>query len=120
FGRSEEQLAQAGALLITERELVVISEEQEFAAESRPEAHSADESKQIFGGIITFVPRVRLKDYHVSHLENVGVLTLQVHAEHWGDNLEVIVPSDDEKAVSNAMEQMLLSRAPQTGIQTKN
>jgi len=119
-GRSQEQLAQAGALLITERELVVISEEQEFAAESRPEDHSADESKQIFGGIITFVPRVRLKDFHVSHRENVAVLTLEARAAHGGEKLEIIFPSDVEKAIANAMEQMLVSRPPQTGIQTKN
>jgi hypothetical protein len=97
----------------------VISEEQEFAAESRPVDHSADESKQIFGGIITFVPRVRLKDFHVSHRESVGVLTLEVRAAHGGEKLEIIFPSDDEKAIANAMEQMLLSRIPPTGIETK-
>ena len=107
FGGSQQQLAPAGALLITERELVVIAEEKAFAAESPTEAPSAEEPKEIFGGIITFVPRVRLKDFHVSLL---GVLALRVHAAHGGEKLEVIFPSDDEKAVSKAMEQMLLSR----------
>jgi hypothetical protein len=109
LGGSKQQLAPAGALLITERELVVIAEEKAFAAES-PEAPSAVEPKQISGGIITFVPRVRLKGFHVSHQEGFGVLTLQVRAEHVGQNLEINFPSDDEKAVSKAMEQMLLSR----------
>ena len=110
FGGPQGELAPAGALLITERELVVISEEKEFAAESRAEAPSALEPKEIFGGIVTFVPRVRLRDFHVSHQENFGVLALQVHATHGGEKLEVSFPPDNEKAVSKAMEQMLLSK----------
>ncbi|MGA8658777.1 MAG: hypothetical protein WB586_21790 [Chthoniobacterales bacterium] len=110
FGSSQEQLAPAGALLITERELVVISDEQNFAAESPPEAPSAEEPKETIGGIITFVPRVRLADFHVSHRESFDVLALQVHGAHGGEKLEIIFPSDEEKAVSKAMEQMLLSR----------
>jgi hypothetical protein len=112
FGGPQEELAPAGALLITERELVVITEEKEFAAESRAEAPSALEPKEIFGGIVTFVPRVRLRDFHVSHQENFGVLALQVHATHGGEKLEVNFPPDKEKAVSKAMEQMLLPRGP--------
>ncbi len=110
FGGPQGELAPAGALLITERELVVISEEKEFAAESRAEAPSALEPKEIFGGIVTFVPRVRLRDFHVSHQENFGVLALQVYATHGGEKLEVSFPPDNEKAVSKAMEQMLLSK----------
>jgi hypothetical protein len=110
FGGPQGELAPAGALLITERELVVITEEKEFAAESRAEAPSALEPKEIFGGIVTFVPRVRLRDFHVSHQENFGVLALQVHATHGGEKLEVNFPPDKEKAVSKAMEQMLLSK----------
>ena len=107
YGRSQEELAPAGALLFTERELVMISEEKEFLAERSPETPSAEETKAIFGGIITFVPRVRLKDFHVSHRESLGVLALQVHAAHGGEKLEVTFPSDHEIAVTKAMEQML-------------
>jgi hypothetical protein len=110
FGESQGEVAPAGALLVTERELVVISEEKEFLAERPPEAPSAEESKAIFGGIITFVPRVRLKDFHVSHQEGFGVLALQVHAAHGGEELKVSFPSDDEMTVSKAMEHMLLRR----------
>lgn len=110
FGGSQGELAPAGALLVTERELVVISEEKEFLAEGAPETASAEESRAIFGGIITFVPRLRLKDFHVSHEEGLGVLALQVHAAHGGEELKVLFPSDDEIAVSKAMEHMLLRR----------
>jgi hypothetical protein len=120
FGEPEEQLAPAGALLVTERELVVIAEEKEFSVGTPPEAPSAEESKVVFGGIITFVPRVRLKDFHVSHQENFGVLALQVQAAHGGDKLEFIFPSDNEKAVSQAMDQMLLSRASANKISSSS
>jgi hypothetical protein len=107
FGGPQGELAPAGALLVTERELVVISEEKEFLTERPPETPPAEESKAIFGGIITFVPRVRLRDFHVSHRESFGVLALQVHAAHGGEKLEVSFPSDDEMPVTKAMEQML-------------
>ena len=110
FSGSQEELAPAGALLVTERELVVISEEKEFSTERPADARPVEESKAIFGGIITFVPRVRLKDFHVSHQESFGVLALQVHATHGGEELRVLFPPDEEKAVSKAMEQMLVSR----------
>ena len=112
FGSSQEQLAPAGALLITERELVVISDEQSSAAERPPEPPSTEEPKETIGGIITFVPRVRLAEFHVSHQESFDVLALQLQAAHGGEKLEIILPSDDEKAVSRAMEQMLLLRGP--------
>ncbi len=110
FGGTQQQLAPSGALLVTKRELVLIAEEKEFLAERPPESPSAEQSKPIFGGIITFVPCVRLKDFHVSHQEGSGVLALQVHAADGGEKLEVKFPSDNETAVSKAMEQMLLSR----------
>jgi hypothetical protein len=109
-GGPQGQLAPAAALLATERELVVILEEREFLTERPPETPSADESKAIFGGIITFIPRVRLKDFHVSHQEGLGVLALQVQVAHGGEELNVMFPNDDEVAISKAMERMLVSR----------
>jgi hypothetical protein len=112
FGNSPQQLAPAGALLITERALVVISDEQNAAAERPPETSSADEPKETLGGIITFIPRLRLADFHVSHHEGFGVLALRLHAAHGEEKLEVKFSSDDEKAVSTALEQMLLLPGP--------
>jgi len=110
FDGSQRQLAPAGALLITERELVLISDEKNTSAE----APSAEEPKERFGGIITFVPRVRLADFQVSHQEHFDVLALQLQAAHGGEKLEIIFPSDDENALSKAMEQMLRSRSSAT------
>jgi hypothetical protein len=65
-----------------------------------------------FGAIITFFPVVRLEDFHVGHEERFGVLELWVHARHGGEKLEIIFPADRERAVSKAMEQVLIHVAP--------
>jgi hypothetical protein len=110
FGGDQKRFVPAGALLATERELVAISEEEEFLEERPSEAPFIEESKAIFGGVITFVPRVLIKDFHVSHQEGFGLLALQVHSAHGGEELKIIFPSNDEMAVSKAMEQMFPSR----------
>jgi len=101
FDGFQRELAPAGALLVTERELVLISEEKQS-----PRQHAGDVHQ--FGGIITYFPLARLADFHVSHHERFGVLALQVHAAHGGEKLEIIFPSDDEKTVSKAMEQVVV------------
>jgi hypothetical protein len=98
IGGFERELSPAGALLVTERELVLISEEK-----TSPRLHGGDLHQ--FGGIITYFPLVRLADFHVSHHERFGVLALQVHATHGGETLEIVFPTDHENAVSEAMEQ---------------
>jgi hypothetical protein len=130
---NQRQLAPAGALLMTERELVLISEGKKSSAELSPIDSSAEEPKETppapmppdavnpietpsvpgnvyeFADIITFVPRVRVANFQVSHQEN-GVLTLQLQASQGGEKLEITFPADHEDAVSKGMEQMMLSR----------
>jgi hypothetical protein len=129
---NQRQLAPAGALLMTERELVLISEGKK-SSELSPTDSSAEESKEAsstpvapdavnpletppvpgnvheFADIITFVPRVRVADFQVSHRES-GVLTLRLQASQGGEKLEITFPSDHQDAVSKGMEQMMLSR----------
>jgi len=100
IGGFQRELSPAGALLVTERDLVLISEEK-----TSPRAHIGDVHN--FGGIITYIPVVRLADFRVSHHEQFGVLALQVHATHGGETLEIILPSDHEKAVSEAIEKVV-------------
>jgi hypothetical protein len=119
--------------LMTERELVLISEGKKSSAELSPVASSAEEPKETlstpvppiavnptetppvpgnvyqFAEIITFVPRARLADFQVSHQES-GVLTLQLRTSQGEEKLEVTFPSDHENAVLKGMEQMMLSR----------
>jgi len=100
FGGFQRELAPAGALLASVRELVLISEEPRSPRQLTGDLHE-------FGGIITFFPRARLADFHVSHHERFGVLALQVHAAHGGEKLEIVFPSGDERSLSKAMEQVL-------------
>jgi hypothetical protein len=126
---SQQQLAPAGALAITERELVLISDER--APEPTEEVVSGEVPSETpfvpdlqktdvelsnlpadvyeFGENITVVPRVRLADFQVSHQEHFSVLALQVGSARGGGKLEVLFPSGDEKAVSQVMAQALLS-----------
>lgn len=105
FGAQKNQLVPHGALLIAERELVAISEEKEPS----PEAFASQEPMEKFGGIFTFVPRIRMTDFHVSHQEGIDVLALELQAAHGGQRLEFMFASEEELAVRKAMEQMLRS-----------
>jgi hypothetical protein len=143
YGESKRELAPAGALLVTERELVLISDERKSSTEGSSEGESEErlpeeetsptgtapetilvppiENTDIdpelpadvyeFGEIITFVPRVRLAELQVSHQEHFGVLTLEVRAAHGKEKLEILFPSDHQKAVSQAIEQVSLPGA---------
>ncbi|HYY31167.1 MAG TPA: hypothetical protein VE860_24725 [Chthoniobacterales bacterium] len=102
-GGFERELVPAGALLVTEREIVLISEEKESPRQ-------VEENFYESGAVVTFFPRLRLTDFHVGHHDRFGILALQVHAAHGGEKLEVVFPSQEELAVSKAMESFLLAR----------
>jgi hypothetical protein len=93
------ELSPACGILVTERELVLISEEK-----TSPRRHAGDLHR--FGGIITYFPIAQLRDFQLSRHDRFEVLALQVHAMHGGEKLEIIFPADHEKAISEAMEQV--------------
>jgi hypothetical protein len=97
LGGFRRELAPAGALLVTERELVLIAEEK------APDWYYGEWAK--YGGIITYFPLARLADFHVGQQDRFGVLALEVHASHGGERLEILFPFDHERAVSKTMEQ---------------
>jgi hypothetical protein len=94
-GGFRRELAPAGALLVTDRELVLIAEEK------APDWYYGEWAK--YGGIITYFPLARLDDFHVGQQDRFGVLALHVHASHGGERLEILFPSDHERAVSKAL-----------------
>ena len=102
-GGFERELSPAGVLLVTERELVLISEQR-----TSPRQHVGDLHK--FGGIITYFPLLRLSDFHINHHGRFGVLALQVHATHGGETLEVVFPAYREKALAKAMQRALADK----------
>lgn len=97
----ERALCPAGALLVTERQLISILEQ-----ETSPRQLPGDPYK--FGGIITYFPLLRLSDFHISHHEHFGVLALLVNAAHGSEKLEIVFPSDREKAVLRTMQWALV------------
>jgi hypothetical protein len=90
----QRELSPAGALLVTDSELVLISEE--------------DASPLQSGAIITYFPVARLADFHVGHHGRFGFLALQVHAAHGGEKLEIMFPPGCEQVVSRGMEHVLV------------
>jgi hypothetical protein len=102
-GGFRRELSAAGALLVTERELVVISEEKHSPRQLSGDYHE-------FGGIITYFPLMRLADFKITTQKYFSVLALQVHAAHGGETLEIIFPSGFESHVAKAMESPLLSQ----------
>jgi hypothetical protein len=96
-GELDHTLCPSGALLITERELVFIAEQKAF-----PRQHAGDLHK--FGGIITYFPLIRLSDFHISHHGHFGVLALLINAAHGSEKLEIVFPSDREKAVQKTIQ----------------
>jgi hypothetical protein len=99
IGGFRRELSPACALLITDREFVLISEEK-----ASPRQHPGD--LHHFGGIITYIPIAQLRDFQLTQHERFDVLAFQVHAMHGGEELEIIFPVDHEKAVSEVMKQV--------------
>jgi hypothetical protein len=97
----ERSLCPGGALLVTERQLVSIQEQK-----ISPCQRAAD--LQNLGGIITYFPRLRLLDFHISYHGQFGVLALLIHAAHGSEKWEIVFPSDREKAVLNTMQRALI------------
>jgi hypothetical protein len=73
------------------------------------------ESGQSAEAFITYFPLARLADFHVGRQDRFGVLALYVDASHGGERLEILFPSDHERAVSEAMEQMRSLKTRETG-----
>jgi hypothetical protein len=96
-GELDDVLCPSGALLITARELVFISEQKAF-----PRQHAGDLHK--FGGIITYFPLIRVSDFHISHYGHFGVLALLIRAAHGSERLEIAFPSEREKAMQKTMQ----------------
>jgi hypothetical protein len=151
-GESKREMTPAGALLVTGRELVLISDEISSSTETSseeeseetpreeetPSAGTAPETISVpaiekadivpgelpgdvyeFGEVITFVPRVRLANFQISQRDHFSVLTLEVHAAHGREKLEILFPSDRQQAVSQAMEQVSLPQSSATETITR-
>jgi hypothetical protein len=98
FGR---EIAPAGALICTERELVFAAEEKAPMWQSREEKHDK------YGEIITYFPLRCLADYRIIEQDQFDILSLEVHARHGGEQLKLIFPPDQRETVKSLMETCL-------------
>jgi hypothetical protein len=81
FGR---ELAQAAALALTDREVLLITEE------------GTDGRRETVGHTATYFPLNRLAKSSVSHHARFSILRFEAHAPHGSENLEVIFPLEDQ------------------------
>ena len=100
----DREFVPAGALLVTARKVVIVSEETGSLVEPSSESSAVAEVVEQLHGTTSFIPRVRLADFHVSREGHLGVLALQVQAPHGGEIVEVTFPSGQERAVSKVMD----------------
>jgi hypothetical protein len=101
YGGFDREIAPAGALICTERELVVVAEEK------APMWQSREESQDKYGEIITYFPLRCLADYRIIEQHQFDILSLEVHARHGGEQLKLIFPPEQRESVKALMETCL-------------
>lgn len=91
YGGFKREIAPAAALLATDRELVLVSEEKAWP--SLP--HLAK-----YGFVTTYFPLARLAAIHFDRQERFSVLDLEMHASHGGEKLKILFPSGKEDEIA--------------------
>ena len=100
YGGFNREIAPAAALLLSESEVVLFSEEK------APWWYRTRQELKL-GDIVTYFPLHRLARFHLSQNDRFGVLSLEVHAYHGGEKLEVLFALEQAEAVSRLMEQAM-------------
>jgi hypothetical protein len=101
YGGFDREIAPAGALISTERELVIVAEEKAPMRQSREESHDK------YGEIITYFPLRCLADCRIIEQDQFDILSLEVHARHGGEQLKLIFPPKQRESVKALMNRCL-------------
>lgn len=101
YGRDNRELSPACALLRTEKELLLITEEKLSGR-----VHFRRDQK--LGEIITYVPLAHLAGYRIVERPRVDTLSLLVHAGYGGETLELAFPKDKRPQVLDLMRSIML------------
>ena len=96
YGSRNRELAPAGALARTEKELLLIAEEH---LPGRFHFHRG----QKFGEIITYFPLAHLAHYRIAERRQFDTLSLLVHAGYGGENFEIAFPKEKCERVLELM-----------------
>jgi hypothetical protein len=98
YGGFHRQLAPAGALLLTDRHIIVITEEKPYGwFQFRERSH--------YGEIITYFPLDRLANFRINEHSRFDILEIVGHEGHGSERLEVILPRDQKEGVTRLMKE---------------
>jgi hypothetical protein len=95
YGGFRRELSPAAALLATDHELLLISEEKAWVRGPR---------QAKYGHIATYFPLVRLARCGLRRHERFSILDLQMHASHGGETLHILFPPEREQDVGQVVE----------------
>jgi hypothetical protein len=109
-GGFRRELSPAAALLATDHELLLISEERAWV---RGPGHAK------YGHIATYFPLARLARFGLRRHERFSILDLEMHASHGGETLHILFAPEREQDVANVVESALRRSAesfPNRGV----
>jgi len=98
FGFFRRELAAAGALLLTDRHLVIIAEERS-SFWFRPR----DETK--YGAAITYFPCSRILGFVIHKYRRINILELTVHGGHGAEQFQVPFPMEETERITSLLGQ---------------
>jgi hypothetical protein len=96
-GSFNRELGPAAALLLTDRQIVLIAEEKGtgwFQFRHHPK----------HGAVMTYLPVDRLADFHIKERKRFCILELDGHESQGSEKIEVMIPTDKQEAVSRLIE----------------
>jgi hypothetical protein len=96
FGFLRRELAAAGAILITDRHLVIIAEEK-----SRFWFRPRDETK--YGATISYLPCGRISGFQIYERRRINILEMAVHSGHGGEPFQVQIPIEETERITSLL-----------------
>jgi hypothetical protein len=107
----EREVAPQGMLVLTERELILISDEKTWSWLRVGRANK-------YGSVITYCPLSRLEDYRVRADDQLAQLELEIRAAGGGETVRVEFPPVQQRSIRDLMEQAMAQRLA-TSIEEK-
>jgi len=99
IGGFRRELAPAAVLALTERELILITED-------KPRRWFESKKGPKYANIATYLPLARLAQYRISRHPKFCLLELETHVSHGGEVFEIMFPSEHESKVAECMERV--------------
>jgi len=97
FGRFGREFAAAGALFLTDRHLMVITEER-----SRSWFQKKDDRTR-YGAIITYLPLSRISGFRIQERRRFRILELEAQAAHGAEKFQVLFSTDKQEEVTRLL-----------------